>query len=278
MLTKNREAPHFHHLVFFLFHNFWIDHSLLEKKGTLILRRLYVLLDAQKMYQELSTVLEGEADLDFASVMVQALKLIPLTSSELTELRALLKQSLSNKAGEDLFVALYSSWCHSPIATISLFLLAHAYQHASAVIQSLVEEEINVNFFEQLDKLIHLLETPIFTYLRLQKFMHAQQENIKYGDNNFKSQSQLKVGLCQCQRPHHTQAPSKGRQLAPNEKGAGDFREGQGIKIYLQESPCKYKEIRRSNKQNMSNQKEPITMIEGSHYKVKNKKQRLQQG
>ena len=43
-----------------------------------------------------------------------------------------------------------------------------AYQHASSVIQSLVEEDVNVKFLVQLDKLIRLLETPIFAYLRLQ--------------------------------------------------------------------------------------------------------------
>lgn len=75
---------------------------------------------------------------------------------------------MSNPSGRDLFNALYSSWCHSPMATISLCLLAQAYQHASAVIQSLVEEDINVKFLVQLDKLVRLLETPIFTYLRLQ--------------------------------------------------------------------------------------------------------------
>ena len=42
------------------------------------------------------------------------------------------------------------------------------YQHASSVIQSLVEEDINVKFLVQLDKLVRLLETPIFAYLRLQ--------------------------------------------------------------------------------------------------------------
>lgn len=36
------------------------------------------------------------------------------------------------------------------------------------MIQSLVEEDINVKFLVQLDKLIRLLETPIFAYLRLQ--------------------------------------------------------------------------------------------------------------
>ncbi|KAG6759502.1 hypothetical protein POTOM_035983 [Populus tomentosa] len=163
-----KDLQHFHELLVFLVHNFRIDHSLLEKRGALIIRRLCVLLDAERVYRKLSTILEGEADLDFASIMVQALNLILLTSSELAELRDLLKQSLVNSAGTDLFVSLYASWCHSPEAIISLCLLAQTYQHASTVIQSLVEEDINVRFLVQLDKLIRLLETPIFAYLRLQ--------------------------------------------------------------------------------------------------------------
>ncbi|XP_021909793.1 protein VAC14 homolog [Carica papaya] len=163
-----KDLQHFRQLVVFLVHNFRVDNSLLEKRGALIIRRLCVLLDAERVYRELSTILEGEADLDFATIMVQALNLILLTSSELSELRDLLKQSLVNPAGKDLFVSLYASWCHSPMAIISLCLLAQTYQHASVVIQSLVEEDINVKFLVQLDKLIRLLETPIFAYLRLQ--------------------------------------------------------------------------------------------------------------
>ncbi|KAJ4974133.1 hypothetical protein NE237_007307 [Protea cynaroides] len=163
-----RDAPHFRRLVVCLVHNFRVDQSLLEKRGALIIRRLCVLLDAERVYRELSTILEGEVDLDFASMMVQALNLILLTSSELSDLRDLLKRSLVNNAGKDLFVSLYSSWCHSSMATISLCLLAQAYEHASSVIQSLGEEDINVKFLVQLDKLIRLLETPIFAYLRLQ--------------------------------------------------------------------------------------------------------------
>jgi len=62
-------------------------------------------------------------DCNFSS-FPQALNLILLTSSELSELRDLLKQSLVNSAGKDLFVSLYASWCHSPMAIISLCLLA----------------------------------------------------------------------------------------------------------------------------------------------------------
>lgn len=57
----------------------------------------------------------------------QALNLILLTSCELSELRNLLKQSLVNSSGKDLFVSLYASWCHSPMAIISLCLLAQVY-------------------------------------------------------------------------------------------------------------------------------------------------------
>ncbi|CAM0872066.1 unnamed protein product [Alopecurus aequalis] len=142
------EYHHFHHLVSYLIRTFHNNHVLLEKRGALIVRRLCVLLGAEKVYREFSTILEKEVDLDFASTMVQ--------------------KSLVDSRGKDLFVSLYPSWCHSPMATISLCLLAQAYNHASSVIQSLGEEDMNVKFLVQLDKLIRLLETPVFAYLRLQ--------------------------------------------------------------------------------------------------------------
>lgn len=163
-----RDVQHFRHLVVYLIHSFHSDNMLLEKRGALIVRRLCILLGSERVYREFSTILEGKDDLDFASIMVQALNLILLTSAELSNLRELLKQSLTNPSGKDLFLSLYSSWCHSPMATLSLCLLAQAYHHASDIIQSLGEEDINVKFLVQLDKLIRLLETPIFAYLRLQ--------------------------------------------------------------------------------------------------------------
>ncbi|XP_057777566.1 protein VAC14 homolog [Salvia miltiorrhiza] len=162
------DEKHFHQLIVYLVQNFRDDNSLLEKRGALIIRRLCVLLDAERVYRKLSTILQGEPELDFASIMVQALNLILLTSSELANLRNLLKKTLFDDAAKDLFLSLYASWCHSPMAIISLCLLAQTYHHASTVIQALVEEDINVKFLVQLDKLIHLLETPTFAYLRLQ--------------------------------------------------------------------------------------------------------------
>ncbi|KAI8023462.1 hypothetical protein LOK49_LG03G01018 [Camellia lanceoleosa] len=126
-----KDPHHFRQLLVFLMHNFG--------RGALIIRRLCVLLDAERVYKG------------------TALNLILLTSSELSELRDLLKQSLVNPAGKNLFVSLYSSWCHSPMAIISLCLLA--------------QEDINVKFLVQLDKLIHLLENSDFAYLRLQEHL-----------------------------------------------------------------------------------------------------------
>ncbi|XP_042457383.1 protein VAC14 homolog isoform X1 [Zingiber officinale] len=162
------DPQHFCRLIELLVRKFQRDRALLERRGALIVRRLCVLLDAERVYRQFSLNLEHETDLGFASIMVQALNLILLTSSELADLRALVKQSLVNSSGKDLFISLYSSWCHSPMATISLCLLAQAYNHASSVIQSLCEEDINAKFLVQLDKLIRLLETPIFAYIRLQ--------------------------------------------------------------------------------------------------------------
>lgn len=163
-----RDSENFHLLIVYLVHNFQIDNSLLEKRGALIVCRLCMLLGAERIYREFASILERGDDLNFVSIMVQALNLILLTSAELAELRLLLKHSMVNSAGRDLFLALYSSWCHSPMATISLCLLAQAYYHACSLIQTLGEEDVNVKFLIQLDKLIRLLETPIFTYLRLQ--------------------------------------------------------------------------------------------------------------
>ncbi|XP_076885337.1 protein VAC14 homolog [Bidens hawaiensis] len=163
-----KDQQNFSQLLVFLVHKFRTDDALLEKRGALIIRLLCVLLDAERVYRELSTILEREEDLDYAAVLVQALNLILLTSSELAGLRDLLKLSLSNAAGKDFFLSPYASWCHSSMAIISLCLLAQAYEHTSSVIQSLTEEDINVRFLVQLDKLIHLLETPTFAYLRLQ--------------------------------------------------------------------------------------------------------------
>lgn len=70
------------------------------------------------------------------------------------------------------------SLCWFRVSFIGIFLEmfftpVQAYHHASSVIQSLREDNLNLTFLVQIDKLIHLLESPIFAYLRLQVILMA---------------------------------------------------------------------------------------------------------
>jgi len=105
--------------------------------------------------------------------MVQNLHNNLVIAPELADMRRRLK-NLDTKDGQALFVSLYNSWCHNAVATFSLCLLAQAYEHASNLLQSLYvppltrligsgDLEITVQFLIQVDKLVQILESPVFT-------------------------------------------------------------------------------------------------------------------
>ncbi|XP_014678213.1 PREDICTED: protein VAC14 homolog [Priapulus caudatus] len=130
-------------------------------------RQLCILLNAEDIYRTLAEIVMKEPDLRFASHMVQTLNSILLTSKELFELRNGLK-NLKTESCCSLFVCLYQSWCHNPVATVSLCFLTQNYRHASDLLKTFGELEVTVDFLTEIDKLVQLLESPIFTYLRLQ--------------------------------------------------------------------------------------------------------------
>lgn len=147
------------------------DRRLLETRGSLIIRRLCVSLNAKSIYISLAASLHRSLDLEFASIMVQTLNLILLTAHELGELRSLLKHSFeasASSADRQVFTQLFACWCHNPVATLSLCLLAQAYDLSACLVQKFAEVEITVGFLMQIDKLVQLLESPIFVQLRLQ--------------------------------------------------------------------------------------------------------------
>ena len=87
---------------------------------------------------------------------------------QVKQLRSLLGGATQSQEGAELFHSLYSSWCHSAGAVLSLCLLAGAYSHACDVITCYAHLPMGVEVLVQIDRLVQLLETPIFTYLRLQ--------------------------------------------------------------------------------------------------------------
>ncbi|GAA6061106.1 hypothetical protein JCM10212_006137 [Sporobolomyces blumeae] len=146
---------------------FSTDRKLLETKGSFIIRQLCSQLNPDRIYRTCAELLEKDEDLEFSSVMVQNLSLIMITSPELADFRRRLR-SLDTKDGQNLFSALYRSWSHNAVATFTLCLLAQAYEQACALLQIFAELEVTVPLLIQIDKLVQLLESPVFTSLRLQ--------------------------------------------------------------------------------------------------------------
>ncbi|KAK0547961.1 hypothetical protein OC846_004648 [Tilletia horrida] len=151
-----------------LLHLFATDRRLLETRGSLIVRQLCASLNTDRIMRTLAEILERDEDVEFASIMVTNLNIIIITAPELAEFRRRLK-SLDTRDGVALFTSVYKSWCHNAVATFTLCLLAGAYEHAFNLLQIFASElEMTVPLLVQIDKLVQLLESPIFTSLRLQ--------------------------------------------------------------------------------------------------------------
>lgn len=167
-ISYNSDDEYFSVFMVNLLNLFSTDRRLLETRGNLIIRQLCQSLKPERIYWTLAEILEKEEeDLEFASLMVQYLNNILLTAPELSQLRMRLR-NLQNKEGVSFFTALFRSWCHNPSAALTLCLLAQAYEYAFMLLQTIVEFEITIPLLVQIDKLVQLLESPVFTHLRLQ--------------------------------------------------------------------------------------------------------------
>ncbi|KAI0098835.1 vacuolar protein 14 C-terminal Fig4p binding-domain-containing protein [Nemania sp. FL0031] len=166
-ISRNSEDDYFSNFMVSLLQLFSTDRQLLEMRGNLIIRQLCMTLSPERIYRTLAETIEKEEDLEFASIMVQNLNNNLITAPELADLRKRLR-NLETKDGQMFFVALFRSWCYNAVATFSLCLLAQAYEAAYNLLQIFAELEMTVNILIQIDKLVQLIESPVFTYLRLQ--------------------------------------------------------------------------------------------------------------
>ncbi|KAE8150441.1 vacuolar protein 14 C-terminal Fig4p binding-domain-containing protein [Aspergillus avenaceus] len=166
-ISRNSEDSYFKSFMVNLLQLFSTDRHLLEVRGNLIIRQLCMNLSPERIYRTLADCLEKEEDIEFASIMVQNLNNNLITAPELSGLRKRLR-NLDSREGQMFFVALFRSWCHNAVSTFSLCLLAQAYEQAYNLLQVFAELEMTVNMLIQIDKLVQLLESPVFTYLRLQ--------------------------------------------------------------------------------------------------------------
>jgi len=200
LLRGQKDDKHFKLVINAILSLFASDRMLLENRGSLVVRKFCVLLDAESVYMLMAQVLshsceslpssitlkegnvaedvekgpsaDGETgnmlvnfSMEFVSTMVQTLNLILLTANELHGLRVLLANAfefqdhdcnditINTPADEysgttmkyvNVFETLFRCWCHSPVATFSLCLLARAYGVAFALIQQFSELEVTV--------------------------------------------------------------------------------------------------------------------------------------
>ena len=100
-----------------------------------IYRKLCELLNPEYIYRTFAAIIDEEigSNLKSASTMVRMLNTILLTSSELFELRLMLRD-ITNAKAADLFKCLYKSWSHCPVSTLSLCLLSQNYKHVSELV------------------------------------------------------------------------------------------------------------------------------------------------
>jgi vacuole morphology and inheritance protein 14 len=167
-ISSSSEENYFKAFMMNLLELFSTDRRLLETRGSLIIRQLCLNLNTERIYRTFAEILEKEDDLEFASVIVQKLNIILITSPELADFRKRLKSLETRQDGQALFTTLYRSWCHNAVAVFSLCLLAQAYEHASNLLYIFADLEITVQMLVQVDKLVQLIESPVFTYIRLQ--------------------------------------------------------------------------------------------------------------
>ncbi|KAJ2121407.1 hypothetical protein IW147_004294 [Coemansia sp. RSA 720] len=77
---------------------------------------------------------------------------------------------LQNRQSHGLFVTLFAAWSHNPASCLTLCLLSQHYQTSAHLINVFgqLTHDLTVSFLVQLDKLVQLIESPVFTFLRLQ--------------------------------------------------------------------------------------------------------------
>ena len=161
-ISNNSDDGYFASFMIALLQLFSTDRQLLEIRGNLIIRQLCINLQPERIYRTLADCIEKDEDVEFASIMVQNLNNNLLTAPELAELRKRLRNP-DSKDGQIFFVALFRAWCYNAVATFSLCLLAQSYEQAYNLLQVFADLEMTVNMLIQIDKLVQLLESPVFT-------------------------------------------------------------------------------------------------------------------
>ena len=223
-------SPYFKSVMSIIVDNLKDKKAFLTGRAPLIFRELCVLLSPTEVYVVTSTLLEDPTlSPDFVSSMSSILATILITSSELLELRIELRK-LNTKESCAVFVSLFKCWSHNPISVLLLCFISQAYEQSALLVQELSKVEVTVDFLVEVDKLVQLLECPIFTFLRLDLLRNdncsSALVDTLYGLlmvlPQSKSYATLATRLNNLPPPHHTRTCSV-EPLEPSMRNSIDF-------------------------------------------------------
>merc|ERR1719401_2260055 len=145
-----------------------------------MIRHLCGLVDSRRLYVTVAhAILRETCELEFAQELVQTFSWILFTASETKCLRDELQEPvmlepvrpedlLSGGRPWPLFTVLLQPWFHNPVSALGLCLWAQQYELATELTARFAAVEPSLDLLKQLDQLVHLLESPVFSRLRLQ--------------------------------------------------------------------------------------------------------------
>ena len=146
------------------------DTQLLKFRANYIMRKICATLTPERVYKVISSILNANDDIMFVRTMIQILSTNLIVAPEMYSLRHKLKDT-DNVA---LFTLLFKSWCHNPVSVISLCFVAERYELAYSSIQVYGDQELHLYDLVQLDILVQLFESPLFSRMRLQLIEYSK--------------------------------------------------------------------------------------------------------
>lgn len=140
------------------------DSALLKTRANYIMRKICTSLSPERIFKVISLILNTYEDTVFVRMMIQIFSTNLITAPEMFSLRKKLR------SGDDplFFTLLFKTWCINPVSVIGLGLVAENYELVYSVIQELANFELSLNDLVQLDILVQLFESSVFTRMRLQ--------------------------------------------------------------------------------------------------------------
>jgi len=154
---------------------FAVERRILETRGRLMIRQLCGHLDPRQLYVTVARAIKQEKDRELAQQLVQTFSWILLTATETKSLREeLLQTEPLNSLGQatqapidGLFLELLEPWFHNPVSALALCLWAQQDDLAYELSYRFPALEPTKDLLNQLDQLVQLLESSMFSRLRL---------------------------------------------------------------------------------------------------------------